>query len=215
MELKVPTKINDIPLQEYQRYAKVNVPDADQEFLMHKTIEIFCEVDIRDVAKLPLKTAEELVEEITNVLNEENSFTSRFTLEGTDYGFIPDLEKITLGEYIDLEEGLKDPASFHKAAAVMFRPIRKQYKELYTIEPYTADTAEIEKMKGAPLGVISAAVVFFYNIVNELQAASLPYSKTLLTESKTTLERVNSQQNTGGLTASTLLVREILQSMKE
>ena len=215
MELKVPTKINDIPLQEYQRFAKVNVPDADQEFLLHKTIEIFCEVDIRDVAKLPVKLAAELNEEITAVLNESVAFTTRFEMGGIEYGFIPDLEKMTLGEYIDLEEGLRDPASFHKAAAVMFRPVKKSFKELYTIEPYTADLTAHEAMKSAPLGVISAAVVFFYSIVNELQAASLVYSKKLMKENKTTLEEGSLPLSGDGLQAFTDLLKEILPSTEQ
>ena len=215
MELKVPTKINDIPLQEYQRFAKVNVPDADQEFLLHKTIEIFCEVDIRDVAKLPVKLAAELNEEITAVLNESVAFTTRFEMGGIEYGFIPDLEKMTLGEYIDLEEGLRDPASFHKAAAVMFRPVKKSFKELYTIEPYTADLTAHEAMKSAPLGVISAAVVFFYSIVNELQAASLVYSKKLMKENKTTLEKGSLPLSGDGLQAFTDLLKEIQPSTEQ
>lgn len=215
MELKVPTNINDIPLQEYQRFAKVNAPDADPEFLLHKTIEIFCEVDIRDVAKMPLKYSTDLNEEIINVLNQEVPFVTRFEMNGIEYGFIPELEKITLGEYIDLEEGLKDVSSFHKAAAVMYRPVKKSFKELYTIEPYEADLSAHDVMKNAPLGVISAAVVFFYNIVNELSEASLRYSKRLKKENKTTLERANSLLSGDGSAAFMDLLKEMQQDSEE
>lgn len=215
MEIKVPTRINDIPLKEYQRFAKANVEGADPEFLMHKTIEIFCEMDLRDVARLPLKTAEDLFEEITAVMNQDATFTRKFTLDGIEYGFIPDLEKMSLGEYIDLEEGLKDPAQFHKAAAVMYRPITKQFRDLYAIEPYTADSASHEVMKDAPLGEVTAAVVFFYSIVNELQVASLRYSRELVAENTTTLERGSLPLSTDGLTAFMHYLKEIQQSTEE
>ena len=92
-----------------------------------------------------------------------------------EYGFIPSLEELTLGEYIDLEAGLKETKDLHKAAAVMFRPISRRFKELYDIEPYQQGTKAWELMKGAPIDVISSAVVFFYNLGNELLMDSLAY----------------------------------------
>ena len=215
MEIKVPTTINDIPLGEYQRFAKVNVPDADPEFLMHKTIEIFCEMDIRDVARLPIKTAQDLYQEISEVLVQENVFTRRMTLEGVEYGFIPDLEAMTLGEYIDLEDGLKDAAQFHKAVSVMYRPIKKSYADLYTIEPYTASKSAHDVMKQAPLGEVNAAIVFFYHIVSELLEASQTFSKKQAKETLTTLEKDSSLLNTGGSTVSMLSLMETLRSMQQ
>lgn len=209
MKIKVPTNINDIPLEEYQRFSKVNIEGADQEFLLHKTIEIFCEMDIRDVALLPLKTAQDLYEEINTVLEQSSTFSRRMTIDGVEYGFIPDLESMTLGEYIDLEDGLKDVSQFHKAAAAMYRPIVKQYKELYTIEPYTASLSAHEAMKKAPLGEISAAVVFFWRIVSELSQVTPHYSKALVKETLTTLEKDSSHLNTDGLIAYTRLLTEM------
>ena len=208
MEIKVPTNINDIPLSEYQRYAKVNIEDADKEFLLHKTIEIFCEMDIRDVAKLPIRTATDLLEEINSVLEQDAPHTRRMVLEGREYGFIPDLAAMTLGEYVDLEDGIKDVSQFHKAIAVLYRPIVKQHKDLYTIEPYSASPQAHELMKSAPFGEVSAALVFFYRIAKELSQASPRYLKTMEEKNKTTLEEVNSTLSTDGLTASMHLLKE-------
>ena len=46
MNISVPTKINDITLEEFQRFDKINIENQDSDFLLHKTIEIFCGVDI-------------------------------------------------------------------------------------------------------------------------------------------------------------------------
>jgi hypothetical protein len=212
MKVNVPTHINDITLLQFQKYSKINTDDQDEEFLMHKTIEIFCDVDIKVVSQFPIKDAKEIVEDIHTVLDQTVKFTDRFTLDGIEYGFIPDLSAMSLGEYIDLEDGLKDTKEFHKAAAVMFRPVIKSFKELYTIDGYDASLERQALMLEAPIGIISSAVVFFYSIVNELLEGSQNYSKSLLEIAKTTLEKDSSVRSMDGLAAYTHLAGVMLQN---
>ena len=182
---------------------------------MFKTIEIFCGVDIALVSKMRLKDAESISNEVLDVLQQNVPFTNKFELDGVKYGFIPDLQAISLGEFIDLEEGLSKDKDFHKAASVMFRPIVKEFGELYTIDGYEASTEMHHIMKQAPVGVISAAIVFFYNIANELLKASQDFSSQEKAEAMTILEKLNSQRSTGGLTLSTLYAEAMLQSINK
>jgi len=213
MNVLVPTKINDITLEQYQKFAKVNVEGADQEFLLHKSIELFCDVDINIVSKFPLKDAEALYKDISHVLNQEESFVTQFEHNGVKYGFIPKLEDMTLGEYIDLEDGLKEISQFHKAAAVMYRPITKSVKNFYKVEAYNPSPEKHAIAKTMPLGIITAAVVFFYRIANELLADSQDYSKKLLKEQMISLEKDSLQGNTAGSIASTHFAKVIRQNM--
>ena len=213
MNVLVPTNINDITLDQYQRFAKVNVEGAEQEFLLHKSIEIFCDVDMNTVSKFPLKDAEAIYKDITHVLNQEEAFVTQFEHNGVKYGFIPKLEDMTLGEYIDLEDGLKEISQFHKAAAVMYRPITKSVNNFYKVEDYNPSADQHAEAKTMPLGVITAAVVFFYRIANELLEGSQDYSKKLLKEQTILLEKDSLQPNTAGLTASMHFAEVIRQNM--
>ena len=215
MKIQVPTHINDITLEQYQRFALINTEEQDKEFFMFKTIEIFCGVDIALVSKMRLKDAESISNEVLEVLQQNVPFTNKFELDGVKYGFIPDLQAISLGEFIDLEEGLSKDKDFHKAASVMFRPIVKEFGELYTIDGYEASTEMHHVMKQAPVGVISAAIVFFYNIAKELLKASQDFSSQEKEEATTILEKLNLQRNTGGLTLSTLYAEAMLQSINK
>ena len=215
MTVSVPTNINDITLGEFQKFDTINIENQDSDFLLHKTIEIFCGVDLNVVSKFPLKDAEEIESEIAGVLSQETPHTTQFELEGVKYGFIPDLSQMSLGEYIDLEEALKETKSFHKAMSVMYRPIVKSFSNLYTVETYDASPERQELMKSAPLGIASSAVVFFYHIVKELLEVSQHYSKTLEEESLTTLERHSSPKNMDGLTASMHFLRVVSQNLKQ
>lgn len=215
MKIQVPTHINDITLEQYQRFALINTEEQDKEFFMFKTIEIFCGVDIALVSKMRLKDAESISNEVLGVLQQNVPFTNKFELDGVKYGFIPDLQAISLGEFIDLEEGLSKDKDFHKAASVMFRPIVKEFGELYTIDGYEASTEMHHIMKQAPVGIISAAIVFFYNIAKELLKASQDFSSQEKAEATTILEKLNLQRNTGGLTLSTLYAEAMLQSINK
>ena len=215
MKIQVPTHINDITLEQYQRFALINTEEQDKEFFMFKTIEIFCGVDIALVSKMRLSDAESISNEVLEVLQQNVPFTNKFELEGVKYGFIPDLQAISLGEFIDLEEGLSKDKDFHKAASVMFRPIVKEFGELYTIDGYEASTEMHHVMKQAPVGIISAAIVFFYNIAKELLKASQDFSSQEKEEAMTILEKLNSQRSTGGLTLSTLYAEAMLQSINK
>ena len=215
MKIQVPTHINDITLEQYQKFALINTEEQDKEFFMFKTIEIFCGVDIALVSKMRLSDAESISNEVLEVLQQNVPFTNKFELDGVKYGFIPDLQAISLGEFIDLEEGLSKDKDFHKAASVMFRPIVKEFGELYTIEGYEANTEMHHVMKQAPVGIISAAIVFFYNIAKELLKASQDFSSQEKAEAMTILEKLNSQRSTGGLTLSTLYAEAMLQSINK
>ena len=215
MKIQVPTHINDITLEQYQKFALINTEEQDKEFFMFKTIEIFCGVDIALVSKMRLSDAESISNEVLEVLQQNVPFTNKFELDGVKYGFIPDLQAISLGEFIDLEEGLSKDKDFHKAASVMFRPIVKEFGELYTIEGYEASTEMHHVMKQAPVGIISAAIVFFYNIAKELLKASQDFSSQEKAEAMTILEKLNSQKSTGGLTLSTLYAEAMLQNINK
>lgn len=216
MKLQIPTNINDITVGEYLKFIEVNKEDADEEFLIHKTISIFCDIPMKDVLTIDAKQAQDIALEIYAVLNQKAEFVDKFELNGIQYGFIPNLEDLSLGEYIDLETYLKDQKNLHKVAAVMYRPIIKQYSDLYDIENYSASLKSQNDMKDAPIGIISQAVVFFYNIVNELLRDFPHYLENQAKEVQETIQQeVNSHRNTVGLTQSTYLAKVMLETLNK
>lgn len=212
MKIQVPTDLNDITLAQYQKYMEANVEGAEEDFLIFKTIEIFCDVDMATVSQFPLEDAQDIAIEINQVLDQTKPLQRQFTVDGVEYGLIPDFEALTIGEYIDLENGLAEVKNFHKAASVLYRPVVKKFRDLYTIEPYTGYKVESRQF---PMGAISAAIVFFYNIGNELLRVSPRYLGKVQEKTLTTLVKANSQKNTDGLTASTIFAEVGQQIIKE
>ena len=207
MEITIPENINEIKVKHFTKL-RVLGDDANEADI----VSIFCEVPVNLVNTMPLEDVRSISKDILDVLEVSTQFNKKFTLNGVKYGFIPNLEKITTGEYIDLQNYLAKPEDLHKAAAVMFRPITKEYGKYYDIAPYNGSGAD--EMKDAPLGVINGALVFFYDLVNELlKHIPTSFQKEILETLKTSQHLDSSLKDTDGSTLSTPYVMETLQSL--
>jgi hypothetical protein len=169
---------------------------------------------------MKLTSLNELIQHFTKLFSEKPKFQNRFkisTEEGEiEFGFIPELEHISFGEYVDLENHLTDWETYHKAMAVMYRPIVKTRKDKYDVLPYEPNKDFQELMKFAPLDVVLASSVFFWTLGNELLTATLNYLETEMTKNKklsTTFQKQLNLPNDGdGINQYMQSLKETLQS---
>ena len=210
IEVIIPNNLSEITLDQYQRFLKIQENNTDEKFLTSKMIEIFCGIKLPEVLKMRVND----VSLITNILSEmfENipQLVQRFKLNGVEYGFIPDLDDMSLGEYIDLDTYLGDWENMHRAMAVLYRPIKNKSGNRYNIKEY--EGKGFEDMKDMPLDAVLSSIVFFYNLGIELSKAMMNYLETTQEEALT--EFLNSQQNGVGINQFTHSLSEILQDLK-
>ena len=219
IELSVPDALSDITLGQYQKYLKILDQNKDDEnaaeFINLKTIEIFCNVNFKDVLKIPLGEAEKVLTIINKAFEEKPDIIRHFKLLDVDMGFIPNLERISLGEYIDVENNIVDWQTMHKAMAVLYRPVNFRSKEKYTIAPYEPSDEVSELMKEMPLDVAMSSMVFFYDLGMELLKAIPTYIQKNLTEEQTYLLKQTLAQSGVGINQFTHLLEGMsLNSMK-
>lgn len=92
-------------------------------------------------------------------------------INGVEYGFHPDLDKITLGEYADLEQFIKNgiESNLPEVMAILYRPVKEKKNDIYIIDAYDGDilmrTEEMKKMSAVQ---VQSALVFFYTFVKVL-----------------------------------------------
>jgi hypothetical protein len=177
LEVSIPQDLSAIKLHQYQKYLSVakGVDEADKnnEFLNLKALEIFCGLSLKDSYNLPVNAFESILKKLSLCFEEKTDLVQRFKMTGSDgvtaeFGFIPNLDKMSFGEYIDLESYITDWDNMHKAMAVMYRPIVAGKKHLYDIEPYVGTERWEDVMKDAPVNVALGAIVFFYRLGKKL-----------------------------------------------
>ena len=213
VDILVPTSLSEITLEQYQKFERVNTEEnQDTNFLMHKMVEIFCNLDLKDVAKIRFNYVKSILNDLNGLFVTKDDLIPTFTLKGIEYGFIPALDDMTLGEYIDLDENFSSWETMHKSMAVLYRPITMKSKDKYQVEEYKgADLAET--MKQMPLDVVMSAMVFFYRLNNELLQTTLNYLSQEFPKQMTMEQRQTLAENGVGIKASMESLRGMLQSM--
>jgi hypothetical protein len=168
INITIPETLNEITLYQYQRFEKLISNNEPSDFVNQKTIEIFCNIELKDVARIRIAEVSEILTHINNLLQQKPKLINTFKLGVYEFGFIPKLEDITSGEYIDLESYLSDTQTLHKAMAVLYRPIKNKTKSLYTIEEYNKDSQDMaEVLKYMPLDVALGSMLFFWTLLND------------------------------------------------
>ena len=153
----------------------------------------------------------EIANKLNKLFEEEPKHVKTFSLNGVNYGFIPNLDDMTLGEYIDLDSNLSDWEKIHTAMAVLYRPIKVKKNNKYNIEEYTGPN-NAERMKEMPLNVAMGSMVFFYNLSNELLTTTLNFLVNEMEESMTLEQQQLLEQNGVGINQSMDLLKGMLPS---
>ena len=212
VNLRIPTSLNEITLAQYQEFAKLEA-DLDKTkdtAIQLKIVEIFCKVPEVVVRNMKATDIAEICEIINTMFDTEHQLINRFRLKGIDYGFIPELDDMSFGEYMDLDTFISDNDNLHRAVNVLFRPIEHKRGNRYTIKDYNPDTSEIAK--DFPLDAVLGAIVFFYSLGKDLSMVMLNSLDSK--NEKALAQHLISQQSGDGSIHSMQSLKAILQDLK-
>lgn len=171
VDINIPDSLGEVTLEQYQKYLKIQNENKDEKFLAVKMIEIFCGLRGDHVLMMRATDIQSIVNILTDMLNDTPKLVTQFKMKGKQYGFIPKLEDMSFGEYIDLDTFMGDWDNMHRAMNVLYRPITDQYGDKYAIEEYQVDS--VEQMKGMPMNAVLGSILFFYNLGMDLSRTML------------------------------------------
>jgi len=183
-DLNVPKSFRGIKLQQWVKFMDVyekNKDNESSEFLDKKMIEILCGVELKDIALIPVSSFDDVLSHLYTILNTKVDLVNTFKLKGSDgveveFGFIPNLDKMTYGEWEDLENYVFDQKNLHKAMAVLFRPLVYQIGGKYRIHSYEGSDFYSDVMKDMPADIALGARVFFYRLMKKLGDYTMDYT---------------------------------------
>ena len=159
VDLKVPNKLSEITLGQYQKFSKILLKEPENDFLQKKMIEIFCGVPLSQVNFYKYSSITNIVNVLSKMFEKTPELKQVFKMNGKEFGMIPKLDDMNFGEFVDLDTYANDWEDMDKAMNVLFRPIISKYKKDYLIEDYTGELNY--NMSKMPLDVALGAVFFF------------------------------------------------------
>ena len=195
IKINIPSSLNEITLRQYKQFLDIQKENKDDRFLNAKMIQVFCKVNLEQVMLLKLSDSESIVKIISDMFEQKPALVKKFKIGKTEYGFHPELDAMTLGEYIDLDTFISDWDNMEKAMNVLYRPVLVSVKERYSIEDYNIDTAS--DMLDMPMDAVMSAVFFLWNLGIELSTAMTNSLDNQETELLT--QYLNSQKNGVGI----------------
>lgn len=188
MKITLPEHIGEITLDQFQRYHELTQRENIDDYQFNKRkVSIFTGIKYRDLDNIANKDFKDILQQIDKALDTEHEFTNRFTLDGIDFGFIPNFDKIRTKEFADMDLYKPDDVqNLHKLMAILFRPVKSidNFKN-YSIQEYNGTAKYSILMKQMPLSVVNGALVFFCNLSKELLKHIQKFTaKELLKENK-------------------------------
>lgn len=161
MELKLPHRWSDLSLGELQVMMTADNP-LDK-------ISICSGYSVEKLRAMPQKLIEAASAHLDNLLTQETARHEKVVeMDGKRFGFIPNWDEFTAGEWIDMENHLEDFwANAHKITALLYREVTYELGEKYEIKKYTTkeDASIFEEM---PADLVSGMLLFFWTSRNQL-----------------------------------------------
>ena len=142
------------------------------------------------IKQLELKDIAAIMSKLSELQQKQNTSLKRIIeINGKRYGFHPDLNSITLGEWADLETFIKKDLekNLPEVMAILYRPITEETDSgVYTIAAYDGNiTIRAEQMKKMSAEQVQSALVFFWNLGSVLLTTLPSFLMERLTEMQT------------------------------
>ena len=169
-EFKLINSWEDVTLEKWLQLIDFETGSKTEEAT--ETIAALSNIPKQLVKELALKDVAVLMSKIAELQQKQDTNLKKIIeIEGIEYGFHPDLDSITLGEYADLETFIKNGVENHLAElmAVLYRPVKLKKNDIYIIDAYDGNIRlRTEEMKKMSAQQVQAALFFFYNFAKEL-----------------------------------------------
>ena len=210
INIEIPTKLSDITLGQYKRFLNIQKQTEESHFLNAKAIEIFCDIELKNVMRLKMADFDKITNKINLLFEQKPTLIQRFKIDSVEYGFHPQLDELTLGEYIDVDTYIADWENMEKTMNVLYRPIENKLKDRYSIKEYNVDTSA--NLLAMPMDAVLSSIFFLWNLGIDLSKTILNYSE-LGVEMNLTHQQILAE-NGDGISQYTHSLMEILQDLK-
>jgi len=185
-----------------EQWVKLSSEKGSKSKEAEETIAALSDIPKKLINKLSIKDVAVIMGKIAELQEAKDSELKRIIeVEGKEYGFHPDLDSITLGEYADLETFIKNGIEEHlpEVMAILYRPITEKGENgVYTIAAYDGNISiRAEEMKKMSAEQVESALRFFFVFVRKLSVILPSYLMERIMEMKEN-SQMKASPNAGG-----------------
>ena len=195
LTIKVPKDYSAITLKQYLDLQKEIAnykedEDAVEVLLFH----YLCGVPADMVYKIDAETYTKIKVDLNEFLANTNYELQKFiTIDGVEYGFEPNLSKMSYGAYLDISkwDTISIDDNWAKIMDVLYRPVERKVGKMYEIRPYNGEVDE-SKWLGVTMDKHFGTLFFFSDLLKDLANStqkSLIQQLGMLPSIKSVLER--------------------------
>jgi len=185
-EFKLINSWEDVTLEKWLQLIDFETGTKTEEAT--ETIAALSNIPKQLVKELALSDVATIMSRIAELQQEQDTKLKRIIeINGIEYGFHPDLDSISLGEYADIEQFIKNgiEKNLPELMAVLYRPVKDKKNDIYIIDAYDGDIRlRTEEMKQMSAQQVQSALVFFYTLGKELSEILPLYLMERLKETK-------------------------------
>ena len=186
-EFKLINSWSDVTLETWLKLIDFETGTKTEE--AEATLEALSDIPKQLVRELSLSDVAVIMSKIGELQAKQDTKLKRIIeINDVEYGFHPDLDSITLGEYADIEQFIKNgiDKQLPELMSVLYRPIKLKKNEIYIIDSYDGDIRlRAEEMKQMSAEQVQSALFFFYNLGKVLSEIMPSYLMEKLKEMKT------------------------------
>jgi hypothetical protein len=186
-EFKLISKWEDVTLEKWLKLIEFKKGSKSKE--AQETIAALSNIPKDLINQLELKDVAVIMSKLADLQEGQNSSLKKIIkIDGKKYGFHPNFDELTLGEYADLETMIKNGVenNMPEVMAVLYRPIVEETSSgVYTIEAYDGNISiRAEEMKKMSAEQVQSSLFFFSNLGKELSMTLPLYLMERLKEMK-------------------------------
>jgi hypothetical protein len=161
---------SDVTLEKWVKMTEFKKGTKTEE--AENMIALLSDMPKKIIKKLELSTVATIMSAVAKLQRDQKKGLKRIiNVNGKEYGFHPDFDSMTLGEYADIETYIKLGLEKHlpEIMAILYRPVLEKKGKLYTIEAYDGEIKiRAEEMRQMSAEEVQSSLVFFWIFVNAL-----------------------------------------------
>ena len=176
IEITIPSDWSSISLEKYlQLQNELKNYADDEEATTAITLHHLCGLDIKYVNQLPYEVYEEIKDDLTSFVNKTDYPLQRFvTIDGVEYGFEPNLSKMSYGAYLDISkyDTITIDENWPVIMSILYRPVINRQFDSYDTKAYDGN---FDKKIFLKLGMDFhfGALNFFFYLLTDLLKGTL------------------------------------------